>query len=1106
MKRTLFFTLLLALLAAMLSVSIFADELITDGTAGDGVTWQIYDRNAGKSEKPHYKLVFSGTGEIKGLTADGTPLTYSNNTASQFSPWEEYIYEVVVEDGITAVGYSGIAFFDNVHTIELPATLNTLGQQAFASNEQLERISVRGNNTFLGADLSCITSLSSYVFDGCKSLRYIHLNPDYEGTLKNEFAKNCDSLETIYIPAGVTELVNDTLEGCDNLKNVIFLGDPVIGANTFLNILDTSKITLYSSVSGGNVESFAIANGIKFSNTVPAIESEFYSADPNVIDIGKCAADVFYKLVKGEDGNCTMYTFGTGATMSAIACSGIGVGYFTVNTAYWYPHRSLITKVVLSDNVKTMSGLACGFMPNLSLVEITENLTGIVGACFESSTNFGTLYMRGNEPEEGHVDYTNIMRLGAYTFDGCRGIRSIEFAEYPTTTYLGYEFFKSCKNLSSVKLPYNLKEIRTYAFRDCDSLKDLVIYSDAKLEEDVFYECAGIETITGLRNSSAQAYAEANGITFILPNIISIYIDGSLAAEADVVDSVCLFPELIGDALCLLYTDEGCTVPYDYSIPVYDNMTLYALPIVSHEGFMVRTEDYNGLRSLYSFNLDATKGNSLYNIKEMGSIASLERDIRGTTTMTADDKHIFINKVVQNNAITGKLSAFPNGNKAQFAHTATGYDTDGVLNAKSATDSLYFRCYVIIENKETGKTYEVYSPVTAATLKDKSAKTLELGADILDAAEKAFLASSAECFYDRERIYTEEELMAYIEEMYADIDHVIYGQQLGGSSSPNVLADYLAMFRNETGNYPGVIGLDQDSINQGKYTEEEKKIYFDDVLEYVRRGGIITLSIHLTNPVDAGEGYRGELGFEDAWEEILTKGSELNLSLHTYLEQVRDTLQNLEDRGIPVLFRPLHEMNIGSFWWCVNQTVNGETRVLDSQYVIRLWKYYYNFFENECDFDNLVWVYGPNYTNNTSTTSGTQHVMYAYPGDEYVEMVGCDWYTSTGDYKEIDGKGKSYSSLVETGYPVAITEFGPSGNLLPVDDGSGNNEHPYKAMRQLELIDNIAHKMGYSMVYILNWTGKWSIYNMGDSDEFMASEMIYGTNETYYGLIGNKLN
>ncbi|MBQ8208470.1 MAG: leucine-rich repeat protein [Clostridia bacterium] len=1103
MKKILIFALFLLSTMLLLAGSISAtDTIIAEGNCGDDITWKIYDRNAGKSDEPHYQLVFSGTGELKGYTSDGFIITYSNQNDSQFSPYEEYIYEAVVEDGITSIGQSGIAFFINLHTIEIPADLTTIGYMAFAGNGALERVSVRGNNTFLGADLSNITSFGTHVFDGCEILRYVLMNPNYEGELKNEVFKNCDRLTTITIPAGVTKLGPDTFEGCDGLESVVFLGDPTLGDQVFLN-LTASKITLYSPVSGGNVETFATAKGFGFSNTTPTIESEFYSSDPNVIDIGKCAADVFYKLVKGEDGNCTMYTFGTGSTMSAIACSGDTVGYYTVSTAYWYPHRSLITKIILSENVKTMSGLACGFMPNLTHVEITEKLTGITGACFESSTNFGTLYMKGNEPKEGHIDYTNIMRLGSYTFDGCEGVKSIEFAEYPTSTFLGYELFKGCINLHSVKLPFNLTEVRKYAFRNCDSLKDVVFFSDTTIDENAFYECDDLTaiTITGLRDSHAKAFAEANGMKFIPPNILSIYMDGELQTEIDVVDSSYLVPRLINDTICLLYTDEGCTVPYDYAEPVYDNMTLYALPLVSHEGFMVRTVDYNGLRSIYKFNINASKGDSLYNIKELGSIASAERDIRGTTSMTADDNYIYLNTVIKNNVLVGKLSAYPSGNSAQFAHTsAGGYETDGVLNAKNATEQLYFRCYVIIENKETGETYELYSDVVSATLQDKAAKTIEAGEGILDTDEIEFLTAPAQATYDREKVYTEDELKAYISEIYADKEHVLYGQQIS-TNTVDAFANYLAMFRDETGDYPAVVGIDQSSINQGEFTDEEKTIFFDDLLEYARRGGIITLSIHLTNPADATQGYRGELGFEDAWEEILTEDSELNLSLHTYLAQAAETLQYLEDRGIPVLFRPLHEMNISSFWWCVNQTVDGETKVLPSQYIVRLWKYYYKYFEETCELDNLVWVYGPNYTNNTSKTSGTQHVMYAYPGDEYVEMVGCDWYTSTGDYTEIDGDGKSLSSLIATGYPVAITEFGPSGTLLPVDDG----EHPYKAMKQLQIIKDITYELGYSIVYMLNWTGKWSIYNMGDSNEFMADEMIYGTNETYYGLIGNNL-
>ncbi len=1102
MKKILFLPLVFIMLSAFLILSASGVQiLVAEGNNGESITWELYDLYGGTGEKPHYKLIFSGEGALVGYTNDGEQLSYGNYSEKhQFQEWKSNIYEVVVGDGITSIGRAGVAFLPELRTIELPAEIDSLANQAFAGNKMLERISIRGKNTFLGADLSSVTSFGTHIFDGCENLKYVHFNPDYVGKIRNEVLKSCVSLKVLVIPAGVTEIAADAFEN-SSFEHIIFLGDPIIGKDVFYKA-QTDNLTLYGTTGDGNVRNFALENGIKFVNEIPVIDPLYYSGDPNVIDIGKAGTDVYYKLVLGEDGFAAMHVFGEGRTAAMFSVADVSLGYYTRHLAWWYPYNSLIKKIIYPDNITALGGHAGGNMPNLAEVEIPRTLKKIGGAAFESSGKLNCIYIRGNEPIPGHVDLTSVSEIGAYAFDGCASIVSVEFAEYPKTTWLNTETFKGCRSLKTVKLPFNLQHIDLEAFENCTSLSEIIIYTDATIDDDAFKGCTSLKTIKGVRDSHAQEYAEKNGIEFVLPNVVSVYLDGKLAEKIDVVEGVKLLPRLTEGKACLLYYDEVFTEPYDYSKKIYESMTLYALPIVYHAGFMVRTEGYNGLRALYNFNFDAVGGSSIYNIKEMGSLSSLERGIRGECDIKVGDNHVFSNVIARDNALCGKLSANPSGNEAQFAHTATGYEKDGALSAKNATEILHFRAYIIIENKETGEVFELYTDPVSATLHEKAALTAEAGGSSLSDPQKEFLSAASEAEYDREMIYTEDELMAYIKEMYADIDHVIYGQQLGGSSSPDVFANYLASFRAETGNYPGVIGLDQVSINQGEYTDEEKDIYFDDVLEYVRRGGIITLSIHLTNPRDASAGYRGTLGFEDAWEELLTKGSELNLSLHTYLDDVKDTLQRLEDRGIPVLFRPLHEMNISSFWWCVNQNVDGTKRVLDSSYVIRLWKYYYEFFENECDLDNLIWVYGPNYTNNTSTTSGTQHVMYAYPGDEYVEMVGCDWYTGTDDYREIDGEGKSFSSLMATGYPAAITEFGPSGDLLPQNTG---DPHPYKAMRQLAIVKNIAYELNYSMVYILNWTSKWSILEMGDSNEFMADPMIYGTNETYYGLIAPKI-
>ncbi len=74
------------------------------------------------------------------------------------------------------------------------------------------------------------------------------------------------------------------------------------------------------------------------------------------------------------------------------------------------------------------------------------------------------------------------------------------------------------------------------AFQDCKSLRELVIYTDATIDDTAFKGCTNLKTLKGVKNSHAEAYAKANRIEFILPNTVSVYLDGVLAEEIDVVE------------------------------------------------------------------------------------------------------------------------------------------------------------------------------------------------------------------------------------------------------------------------------------------------------------------------------------------------------------------------------------------------------------------------------------------------------------------------------------------------------------------------------------------------------------------------------------------
>jgi len=91
-----------------------------------------------------------------------------------------------------------------------------------------------------------------------------------------------------------------------------------------------------------------------------------------------------------------------------------------------------------------------------------------------------------------------------------------------------------------------------------------------------------------------------------------------------------------------------------------------------------------------------------------------------------------------------------------------------------------------------------------------------------------------------------------------------------------------------------------------------------------------------------------------------------------------DKLQVFEDSEIPVLWRPLHEIDGGWFWWTDKETPENTAR---------LWRLMYEYLTHTCKLDNLIWVYSAGVGNKTA-----EYRCRFYPGNEYVDISGIDIY------------------------------------------------------------------------------------------------------------------
>jgi mannan endo-1,4-beta-mannosidase len=136
------------------------------------------------------------------------------------------------------------------------------------------------------------------------------------------------------------------------------------------------------------------------------------------------------------------------------------------------------------------------------------------------------------------------------------------------------------------------------------------------------------------------------------------------------------------------------------------------------------------------------------------------------------------------------------------------------------------------------------------------------------------------------------------------------------------------------------------------------------------------------------------------WQDLVTDGGALNRAWKERLDRLVPFLQDLKAAGVAPLFRPLHEMNQGVFWWAGRTGANG-TR--------RLYQLTHDYLVHEHGLDNLVWVWD---------VQDLSWDFAAYdPGADYYDVAALDVYGDGFTQAKYDAM-----LAVAGGKPIAIGE------------------------------------------------------------------------------------
>ncbi len=213
----------------------------------------------------------------------------------------------------------------------------------------------------------------------------------------------------------------------------------------------------------------------------------------------------------------------------------------------------------------------------------------------------------------------------------------------------------------------------------------------------------------------------------------------------------------------------------------------------------------------------------------------------------------------------------------------------------------------------------------------------------------------------------------------------------------------------KSGKYPALICFDMMNSTRDWSWDEPYTKMISSAEEWAKSGGVVSVMWHWRDPLRKTDAFysmntsNNERTSFDVSKVHDTSSAEYK-AMVSDIDVVAGYLKQLQDLGIPVLWRPLHEAQGAWFWWGAGSA--DDTKAL--------WGLLYDRLTNYHGLNNLIWVW---------TVDKKEAAHKWYPGDDMVDILGTDIYgtpshNSRRDYFDFVATIGSHTKL------VALSECG----------------------------------------------------------------------------------
>ena len=256
--------------------------------------------------------------------------------------------------------------------------------------------------------------------------------------------------------------------------------------------------------------------------------------------------------------------------------------------------------------------------------------------------------------------------------------------------------------------------------------------------------------------------------------------------------------------------------------------------------------------------------------------------------------------------------------------------------------------------------------------------------------------------------------------MFGHQDDYMYGHswRLADNAVEYVQSDTYA----SCGRYPAVYGMDLGGVEMDWHANLDGNPFSHmraSAVAHHERGGVVTFSWHLRNPLTGGDSW--DVSSDQVVASILPGGEKHELFMG-WLSNAADFLESLktaDGETVPVIFRPWHEHTGSWFWW-------GQKLCTADQYKA-LWRLTFDYMTGARGLTNILWAYSPG----AGDLKSPDVFGERYPGDDIIDIVGFDCYEYAGNkvYAEDMTRALDITAAFAEEHDkiMAITETGYEG-------------------------------------------------------------------------------